>query len=141
MGGRGSSSSGSSASAGGMTDRQLNSSISGIRNEMDKVGARMEQAAYKIESAQASSREGRQERVSKARREYNSLSDRYNGLRDRLTKLESERDKRASSITTGNQSRVRVNSFGEATTRYITSPSYERAQRSQEKRIRSLLGR
>lgn len=124
-----------------MTDRQLNSSISGIRNEMDKVGARMEQAAYKIESAQASSREGRQERVSKARREYNSLSDRYNGLRDRLTKLESERDKRASSITTGNQSRVRVNSFGEATTRYITSPSYERAQRSQEKRIRSLLGR
>lgn len=141
MGGRGSSSSRSSASAGGMTDRQLNSSISGIRNEMDKVGARMEQAAYKIESAQASSREGRQERVSKARREYNSLSDRYNGLRDRLTKLESERDKRASSITTGNQSRVRVNSFGEATTRYITSPSYERAQRSQEKRIRSLLGR
>lgn len=141
MGGRGSSSSGSSASVGGMTDRQLNSSISGIRNEMDKVGARMEQAAYKIESAQASSREGRQERVSKARREYNSLSDRYNGLRDRLTKLESERDKRASSITTGNQSRVRVNSFGEATTRYITSPSYERAQRSQEKRIRSLLGR
>lgn len=141
MGGRGSSSSGSSASAGGMTGRQLNSSISGIRNEMDKVGARMEQAAYKIESAQASSREGRQERVSKARREYNSLSDRYNGLRDRLTKLESERDKRASSITTGNQSRVRVNSFGEATTRYITSPSYERAQRSQEKRIRSLLGR
>lgn len=124
-----------------MTGRQLNSSISGIRNEMDKVGARMEQAAYKIESAQASSREGRQERVSKARREYNSLSDRYNGLRDRLTKLESERDKRASSITTGNQSRVRVNSFGEATTRYITSPSYERAQRSQEKRIRSLLGR
>lgn len=141
MGGRGSSSSGSSASVGGMTDRQLNSSISGIRNEMDKVGARMEQAAYKIESAQASSREGRQERVSKARREYNSLSDRYNGLRDRLTKLESERDKRASSITTGNQSRARVNSFGEATTRYITSPSYERAQRSQEKRIRSLLGR
>lgn len=141
MGGRGSSSSGPSASAGGMTDRQLNSSISGIRNEMDKVGARMEQAAYKIESAQASSREGRQERVSKARREYNSLSDRYNGLRDRLTKLESERDKRASSITTGNQSRVRVNSFGEATTRHITSPSYERAQRSQEKRIRSLLGR
>lgn len=124
-----------------MTNRQLNSSISGIRNEMDKVGARMEQAAYKIESAQASSRGGRQERVSKARREYNSLSDRYNGLRDRLTKLESERDKRASSITTGNQSRVRVNSFGEATTRYITSPSYERAQRSQEKRIRSLLGR
>lgn len=141
MGGRGSSSSGSSASVGGMTDRQLNSSISGIRNEMDKVGARMEQAAHKIESAQASSREGRQERVSKARREYNSLSDRYNGLRDRLTKLESERDKRASSITTGNQSRARVNSFGEATTRYITSPSYERAQRSQEKRIRSLLGR
>ena len=124
-----------------MTDRQLNSSISSTRNEMDKVGARMEQAAHKIESAQASSREGRQERVSKARREYNSLSDRYNGLRDRLTKLESERDKRASSITTGNQSRVRVNSFGEATTRYITSPSYERAQRSQEKRIRSLLGR
>lgn len=141
MGGRGSSSSRSSASAGGMTDRQLNSSISSTRNEMDKVGARMEQAAHKIESAQASSREGRQERVSKARREYNSLSDRYNGLRDRLTKLESERDKRASSITTGNQSRARVNSFGEATTRYITSPSYERAQRSQEKRIRSLLGR
>ena len=140
MGGRGSSSSGARASAGGMTDRQLNSSISGTRNEMDKVGARMEQAAHKIESAQASSREGRQERVSKARREYNSLSDRYNGLRDRLTELESERDKRASSITTGNQSRVRVNSFGEATTRYITSPSYERAQRSQEKRIRSLLG-
>lgn len=141
MGGRGSSSSWSSASAGGMTDRQLNSSISSTRNEMDKVGARMEQAAHKIESAQASSREGRQERVSKARREYNSLSDRYNGLRDKLTKLESERDKRASSITTGNQSRARVNSFGEATTRYITSPSYERAQRSQEKRIRSLLGR
>lgn len=141
MGGRGSSSYGSSASAGGMTDRQLNSSISSTRNEMDKVGARMEQAAHKIESAQASSREGRQERVSKARREYNSLSDRYNGLRDRLTNLESERDKRASSITTGNQSRTRVNSFGEATTRYITSPSYERAQRSQEKRIRSLLGR
>lgn len=141
MGGRGSSSFGQSASAGGMTDRQLNSSISSTRNEMDKVGARMEQAAHKIESAQASSREGRQERVSKARREYNSLSDRYNGLRDRLTNLESERDKRASSITTGNQSRTRVNSFGEATTRYITSPSYERAQRSQEKRIRSLLGR
>lgn len=141
MGGRGSSSFGSSTSAGGMTDRQLNSSISSTRNEMDKIGARMEQAAHKIESAQASSREGRQERVSKARREYNSLSDRYNGLRDKLTKLESERDKRASSITTGNQSRARVNSFGEATTRYITSPSYERAQRSQEKRIRSLLGR
>lgn len=141
MGGRGSSSFGSSTSAGGMTDRQLNSSISSTRNEMDKIGARMEQAAHKIESAQASSREGRQERVSKSRREYNSLSDRYNGLRDKLTKLESERDKRASSITTGNQSRARVNGFGEATTRYITSPSYERAQRSQEKRIRSLLGR
>lgn len=140
MGGRGSSSAGSRGQARGMTDGQLGSSIASTRSEMNSIGERMERAAYKIQDAQASSRAGRDKRVASARKEYNSLSDRYNTLRDRLSFLENERSRRRANQQQ-ESSRAFVNSFGEATTRNITSPTYERAMRSQESRIRSFLGR
>ncbi|MGN0056463.1 MAG: hypothetical protein ACI360_08520 [Atopobiaceae bacterium] len=75
--------------------------------------------------------------------------DEYVKASDERRTLVSEQNRRldaatAARLQAGIESHVSgafVNSFGEATHRVITNATYERAQRSQEKRIMSLLGR
>lgn len=73
---------------------------------------------------------------SKIQQQYFKVQKEYNKLRD---KINDEEDKRRKSTTT-QTTRTFINSFGEATTRNITSSTYERAKRRNEKAVRRNLG-
>ena len=73
---------------------------------------------------------------SKKQQQYFKVQKEYNKLRD---KINDEEDKRRKS-TTSQTTRTFVNSFGEATTRNITSSTYERERRRREKAVRRNLG-
>lgn len=73
---------------------------------------------------------------SKIQQQYFKVQKEYNKLRD---KINDEEDKRRKS-TTSQATRTFVNSFGEATTRNITSSTYERERRRREKAVRRNLG-
>lgn len=72
----------------------------------------------------------------------------YTAAFSEYQKLQAEKcaeiDKMAAANTarvSSNSARTFVNSYGEATERYITSTTYARAMRAQERRIALLLGR
>ena len=142
MGGRGS----SSMSSGGvastaiaptsMSDQQVAGAISTTRSQMDEVGERLNQLSYRLDEARMSSRAGRTERVESAQRAYNEGSELYNQLRDRLSALEDEQNRRRQESQPASR-RAFVNSYGEATRRNITSQSYESAQRRLNQRVES----
>ena len=119
-----------------MTEGQLSSAIQETRAQMEEVGGRLTQLAYRIEEARWSPREGRTERVESAQRAYNEGSDLYNRLRDTLGALEGEQVRRRQASQPTAQ-RPFVNSYGEATRRNITSQTYESAQRRLNQRIES----
>lgn len=107
---------------------------------MRQASDRLDELSEKITEARMSPRSGRTERVNKAMSDYNEGSKVFNELRDRKSTLEDERAKRKR----GSQSsatKVFVNSYGEATRRYITNPTYERAQKRLERDVVRFLGR
>ena len=133
MGGRGASSQSSKASrgVGSLTDRQLTS-------EIDRLGKVMEDTAQ-AHVAYLQERGG-----SKAE------SDRYRSAQKRYSQLQNESLRRlqnaaASKVATSaakpKPAHTFVNGFGQATHRYITTDTYERAQRRLDKEIFGLLGR
>ncbi len=134
MGGRGASSQSSKASRGGvgsLTDRKLT-------GEIDRLGKVMEETAQS-HVAYLQGRGG-----SKAD------SDRYRAAQSRRSQLVNEQMRRQQAETArntaaraANQKPVHtfVNGFGEATHRYITTDTYERAQRRLDKEIMGFLGR
>lgn len=140
MGGGGASSMSAMQNAGGsvqgLNDSQLSAAIRETKSMFDEVGDHLEELAFQIDEARRSPKDGRAERVQSAQRAYNEGSDLFNQLRDRLSTLEDERDKRKHSNKSVPQRRF-VNSYGEATTRYITSQSYENSQRRLKQRIDS----
>lgn len=73
---------------------------------------------------------------SKIQQQYFKVQKEYNKLRN---KINDEEDKRRKS-TTSQATRTFVNSFGEATTRNITSSTYERERRRRERAVRRNLG-
>ena len=141
MGGNGAKSSSAAmiASGGGvheLNDSQLDSEIANTRTTLNQMGERLEELAHQIEEARMSPREGRTERIESAQSAYNEGSDLFNLLRDRLNELQDERDARRRSSESPSR-RTFVNSYGEATTRYVTSQSYENSQRRLQRRIDS----
>lgn len=134
MGGRGASSQSSKANRGGvgsLTDRQLT-------GEIDRLGKVMEETAQS-HVAYLQGRGG-----SKAD------SDRYRAAQSRRSQLVNEQMRRlqakaarnaAANATKPKPTRTFVNGFGDATHRYITNDTYERAQRRLEKELMGFLGR
>lgn len=148
MGGRGASSGQSSSGAraslnspGSMSDSQLREAISYTRQQMQAAGDRLEELANQIQEARFSPREGRTARIEAAQAAYNEGSDIYNRLRDRRTALENEQTARRAANQSPSAPRTFVNSYGEATRRYITSQTYENAQRRLDRQLQNWLGR
>lgn len=133
MGGRSASSRSSKANRGGasyLTDRQLTS-------EIDRLGKVMEETAQS-HVAYLQERGG-----SKAD------SDRYRAAQSRRTQLVNEQMRRlqagvarktAAGAVNPKPVHTFVNGFGEATRRYITNDTYDRAQRRLEKEVKGFLG-
>lgn len=133
MGGRGASSQSSKASRGGvgsLTDRQLT-------GEIDRLGKVMEETA----SAHVAYLQGRG--GSKAD------SDRYRKAQARYSELQNESMRRlqlkaarnaAASNAKPKPAHTFVNGFGEATSRYVTTGTYERARKRAEKAVRRNMG-
>ena len=113
--------------------------MSELRVALAASGDRLTELAYAIGDAQASPRNGRRARVDAAHDAYNAESANYNRLRDQLSALENAQ--LAQRAPTENTPRRFVNSFGEASQRYVTSTTYERAQRRLEREVAAFLGR
>lgn len=122
-----------------MTDNQLDYNITRARASMDRIGDEMVEASYKITEARMTDRNGRDARVERAQSHYYSLQSDYNRQRDRLSALENEKQSRQAPPEPA--VKVFVNSYGEATTREITTSTYERAQRRQSIEIENFLNR
>ena len=120
-----------------MTDSQLDYNITRARESMNRIGDEMVEASYKITEARMTESSGRIARVERAQSHYYSLQSDYNRRRDRLSALESEKQSRQAPPEPA--VKVFVNSYGEATTREITNPTYERAQRRQRIEIENFL--
>ncbi len=119
-----------------MTDSQLANEIDSRRRRIGEMGDRLVELAQRIDEARMSPREGRRERVDGAQRRHNEAKETYDRLRDELAALEDERaHRRQANERPAN--RTFVNSYGEATTRYITSQSYESAQRRLNREMES----
>lgn len=134
MGGRGASSKSSKASqvrVSSLTDRQLT-------GEIDRLGKVM----LETSNAHVQYLQGRG--GSKAE------SDRYRKAQARYSELQNESMRRmqtkaarnaATSATKPKPTHAFVNGFGEGTHRYITTDTYERAQRRMDKEIQGFMGR
>lgn len=133
MGGRGASSKSSKTIRVGvssLTDRQLTS-------EIDRLGRVMEETAQS-HVAYLQGRGGSR-----------ADSDRYRKAQARYSELQNESMRRlqakaarkaATSATKPKPTHAFVNGFGEATSRYVTTGTYERALKRTEKEVRGVLG-
>lgn len=72
------------------------------------------------------------------RKQYNSMLERTRKLKNERSKLADIRAKQKKS--TEEQKHIFSNSFGEATKRYITSQTYEAAQKRQQRAIMRNMG-
>lgn len=107
--------------------RDVDGQIKSAEEQMRSLNQRMERIA-----ANSRPGEGMPQRYYDAQRERNELRERLNRLRDE--KARSRQPQRASQ-------RRRVNGYGEATSREITSGTYERAQRRQRRDVDNFMGR
>lgn len=137
MGGRGgySMTGALSASASGMTDAQIDEVLSSLRAQRDLVGGTLEGLAHDKDVA-----DRRGDWDGPARTRYYDALSKYQALRDRVWELEDEQRARTPRASRPKESRTFVNSYGEATTRYVTSPTYERAQRRLRRAVARNMG-
>ena len=128
MGGRGASSGGASIS------RQ----ITVYEKQMNSLGARMEKLARegRPSSIHPRGNERKMEEYYKVQRQYNEIRRKHNTALNERARIQREKENRKTK-----ENKTFVNSYGEATGRYITSPTYERAMKRQEKEILNFLGR
>lgn len=135
MGGRGASSQSSKASRGGgvssLTDRQLTSEIDRLGKVMDETA--QSHVAY-LQGYGGSKADSDRYRAAQSRRSQL--------VNEQMRRLQAKAARNASAnATKPKPTRTFVNGFGEATHRYITTNTYERAQRRLDKEIFGLLGR
>lgn len=135
MGGRGASSFGSKnhggmAASSALSDRQISARISQLDAEISSLEGTMERLGRKsswyLQGAPWATRTDHEQ--------YVAARDKYQELRSERSSLAMEQVKRKS-VTQESKTKAFVNSFGEATDRYVTSGTYERAMKRQEKQI------
>lgn len=137
MGGRGSrSASGGRVSVMSMTDEQLSRALDRVDKEMESLS--------KIMQATASDAIGFNQGIpgssqSKAD-EYRATQKKYQALQGGRTKIINEQARRKQGSGSAEPRRKFVNSFGEATTRSITSSTYERAMKRLDKQVLRNMG-
>lgn len=141
MGGRGSRSGGSSmrsvatAPVGDMTDRQLGAATSSVERRI----AEAEEVLARTASSHVGYLQGAPWGSRVEHEEYERAYDELHGtLMPRRDALLAERSRRS-----GDGAATRgtfVNSYGEATDRYITSPTYESELRRRRREVDSFLG-
>ena len=136
MGGRGASSASSRGGGGavaGMSDERLASELKTVKADMERVGDVMARSAPGHTGYIQGTPWG-----SKAEHEtYQEAFRKYGVLRARRDEILDEKAKRTKEKAVSAPKRTFVNSFGEATTRYITTSSYERAQKRLNKEVQS----
>lgn len=139
MGGRGSSSAGGGGNAvspGSMSDKELGAALAAAKADVENIGDRMEELARDMNRP---SPNRSQEDWEAANRRYYAEQDKFRAARDRLFELQQESNEREAKRNPPIKKPF-VNSYGEATDRYITSPSYERAQRRLERDVARNMG-
>lgn len=121
-----------------MSDRQLDSQLKSINANMEKISDVMLKTASGhtdyLQGAPFGNKADHEAYV-KAFKEYNSLREQKNAILDEQARRIHER-----LMAQPLKPKTFVNSFGEATTRYVTSPSYERAQKRLEKDVLRNMG-
>lgn len=141
MGGRGASSRSASAErqAKGIEERigDLEAQVKSVEKRMDAVAKDLEVAWREYEGHDIGAPWGSPEGE---RKYFDAIAARDALSAERiklLDQLDAEREKlRRTKVESGSE-RTFVNSYGEATRRYITTDSYERAQRRMERETRS----
>lgn len=126
MGGRGSSSASRKASFGNMSDKQLRARIDALGSTMERYASDATGYPNNVPGASKS-----------GYLKYRAAQRGYSSLRDEQAK------RLRSSVRSGGekqQKRTFVNSYGEATTRDITSVTYERARKRMEKAVLRNMG-
>lgn len=133
MGGRGASSQSSKASRGGvssLTDRQLTSEISRLGKVMEETAQAHVAYMQRWGGSKADS-----DRYRKAQARYSELQN------ESMRRLQSKAARNAAASTAKPKpAHTFVNSFGEATSRYITTGTYERARKRAEKAVLRNMG-
>ncbi len=113
-----------------MSDRQISARIAQIDAELSPLGETME----RLGSASSLYLQGAPWATKADHEKYVSARDRYQSLKSERDGLVMEQSRRSPS-SSKSQSRTFVNSFDEATSRYVTSATYERAMKRDEKEI------
>lgn len=135
MGGRGSSfgkaGRGSSFGKAGGGSGSIDSQISSIDKQIDKLGVKM---ATFFRSATADHGGFNHSE----RQQYNKMLEKTRSLKKQRSNLYDKKAKAQQSSSSGKT--TFVNSYGEATRRYITSGTYERAQKRQSKSVLRNMG-
>ena len=104
-----------------------------IQEQIDEVSKKMkEYAPYGLPYYRGSDKEIKEKKFYEYQKQYWSLRNQLGNILKEEFELR-KKDEDSSSETF-------VNSYGEATDRYITSPSYEKAQRKLEKQIMRVIG-
>lgn len=139
MGGRGASSGGGGGNAvspSSMSDKELGAALAAAKADVENIGDRMEKLARDKDMP---SPNRSQEDWEAANRRYYAEQDKMRAARDRLFALQQESNERGVKRNTPIEKPF-VNSYGEATDRYITSPSYERALKRQQRDVARNMG-
>lgn len=132
MGGRGASSQSSKASRGGrsLTDRQLTSEISRLGKVMEETAQAHVAYLQRRGGSKADS-----DRYRKAQARYSELQN------ESMRRLQANAARKAAASTVKPKpAHTFVNGFGEATSRYITTGTYERARKRAEKAVLRNMG-
>lgn len=106
--------------------------LDGLKKQYDALGEKMASLAQRYGADWASGKS------QKTHQQYYRMMRTSADLKSRINRLESKQiaEKRGKT-----EKKTFVNSYGEATKRYITTPTYERAQKKLSSRVQSLLGR
>ena len=136
MGGRGSSSASAGRSPGVMTDRAISSELSRLKAAVSARAGRMDGMEMDARDAERAGRGGEGDRImARWRREL----DKNKADQSRIRDLQSEADRRYRAAHPVPK-KTFVNSFGEATTREITTQSYKNAMRRNDRDVKSFMG-
>lgn len=111
-----------------MSDGALSSEARGLQRELDALSQRMVDLAPRAVPNASGTID---------RAEYDRVSARYDAVRERYSAVQDEQLRRAHAAQATTTTRIFVNSDGEATSRRITSQSYEQAQRRLQRDIDS----
>lgn len=139
MGGRGSGSGGGGGNAvspGSMSDKELGAALAAAKADVENIGDRMGELAG--DEDRPSPNRSQEDREAANRRCY-AEQDEFRAASDRLYTLRQESDEREAERNPPIRKPF-VDSYGEATGRCITSPSYGRALKRQQRDVAGNMG-